>query len=229
MKKTTIILGALLMLSLGSAETLAQGSPFGKRRTSFLSFGQKKLMFEAPLGLCFLDESNEQQAKAFHAIKSVMESDGKGTVMAIFSDCFRLESLGQSSTSGGPSDIGAVIWMNPMIGEKTALGRSDYLAFREKDFGAHIQSQLTGYSSAMVDEKPQKTDASLSIGYIATADQEFQKIVTTGVVSATEIEGVPIDFIMTHTSAEAYPGKDIMHKTMQKFTEQQIILNDILQ
>ena len=120
MIKKTILAAVLISLTVSTA-AFAKDPVREHRRTSYLAFGQKKIMLEAPLGMCFLDETNEEHAGPLAQIKALMQQQLRGVVMGIFSDCYKLGSIGTSPLAGGPEDIGAVVWMNPEIGESTGM------------------------------------------------------------------------------------------------------------
>ncbi|MBI1216083.1 MAG: hypothetical protein GC185_09735 [Alphaproteobacteria bacterium] len=110
------------------------------RRTLFIAFGQKELVFEAPVGMCFLDQSDYLQNAMLKMAQSLSQS--RGTAMAIFADCDEIANLGtENSSPNGLQYKGTIFWdRTPGNSGPSKLDLSDYLDMREAGYLRVIKS-----------------------------------------------------------------------------------------
>jgi hypothetical protein len=152
------------MSSAGHEGPPANPQPFvdhitGFRRTLFMSVGQHHLVFEAPVGMCFLDQSDYLEGAVLDYINDRFAPSG-GQVIATFADCMEianvqhqfLEDSMASAKSSHPEDIepdsslmpksgGVISWLNPENAdndEQMRLSREEYLDLRAKDYRADV-------------------------------------------------------------------------------------------
>jgi len=102
---------------------------FKTRRTLFLPFGQRMTVWEAPVGMCFLDESQYLEGQLIKQMRGGADKQGHmgPLLVAAFADCLelaKLEALPQIQASGpnyGDDDnnealllhMGTITWMTP--------------------------------------------------------------------------------------------------------------------
>jgi len=221
MKKAILLILGLTVIIFAAAEAR---QPIDYRRTLFAPLGDRTLLFEAPQGMCFLDESKYSEGMVLSHMQRLGRAEGERTVVAVFADCYKLSSLG-SSGEADLLDIGTISWMNPFVGEKSPLPRPDYLDMREvtlRDLTAH---SLRRYSLANLDPETRRTDELVAIAYDAQLKLEQDKYQTVGIVVATLIQDFPIDILFTHTSKEPEKDRSALYSLMDKFVTQQIALN----
>lgn len=117
------------------------------RRTLFTSYGQHVLVFEAPVGMCFLDSSDYVEGAILSRMKNL--SGAQYQLIGTFGDCLEIskfqhdyqESITNNPNSGGAGitgtlkKYGSVYWINPENGDDViSLNRAGYLGVREKTF-----------------------------------------------------------------------------------------------
>lgn len=127
------------------------------RRTLFLPFGQRMTVWEAPVGMCFLDESQYLEGQLIKQMRG--GADRKGhmgpQLVAVFADCLelaKLEALPQIQASGpnyGDDDNntalllhqGTITWMTPKAPAlETSL--ASYLDDKEPTYTREVRGLL---------------------------------------------------------------------------------------
>lgn len=225
MQTRTFLALLAFALTLSAFVTPASADP---RRTLFAPFGQKMLVFEAPEGMCFLDDTSPREKPALQKMKA-MHKHGK-VLMAVFADCLQAAGLGVNKgpdAAGLPPlmDVGMIFWMNPSFGETSPLSRADYLDMREATIERDIATHLKYYLSAETDTMPQRTPEAISLAYAAQSEVQYQKLYTAGVAGATLLRGLPVDVVITHTAPKADRDETELYDLMEKFMAQQAALN----
>lgn len=117
------------------------------RRTLFASYGQRTLVFEAPVGMCFLDESDYLEGALLSHMKNL--SGSQYQLIGTFGDCLEISKFQRNyqdallaSPQGGGAGVtgtlkkhGSIYWVNPENGDDViSLQRAEYLSVREKTF-----------------------------------------------------------------------------------------------
>lgn len=153
------VLGCVLAAAMltGIAAQAREPNPMWEmRRTVVMPFGQHRVTLEAPLGMCFLDESQYLEgAMVKHMRKLGHDTDG-GNLVAMFADCDELEKFTQgpqlaAQTMPGlePPDAslnyqGTISWLAPKLG-RAPIGISEYLDMREKSFRDDMKKSVGNY------------------------------------------------------------------------------------
>lgn len=140
-----VIGAAGAMLAATAVDAREKDPVFEMRRTLTMAFGQHRITLEAPLGMCFLDESQYIESMLVKQFRSLGESADSGIVMAMFADCdeiakfIRLPELTDETLPGMEPPTaeltyrGTVAWLKPRLG-RSPLSLQDYLDMREPDF-----------------------------------------------------------------------------------------------
>lgn len=231
MKK--IIFGFAALALLASAVALAAPKkPVDYRRTLFVPLGQDMLMFEAPLGMCFLDSSDYIEGSLTDQLSHQSERRGKEVFLATFSPCGDIANFGMGGTQ--LLTRGTINWANPKIGEKSALERQDYLDRREatlhRDVETDIRTIMSDPGAYKMDGSPRRTDNGVLIAFSTDLDLNYEKYRARGVFATTTIRHYPIEVVMLYT--EKGPQKDEedarekSYAMIDKFLAQQIALNE---
>lgn len=221
MKKTILSLITALLLVIPAAAGAKQRTPLDDRRTLFVPFGQKTLVFEAPTDMCFLDSTAGSQAKLLKFLREEEARKHKRQLMAVFADCMQIAGF----TGSMPRDAGMIFWMNPAVGETTALPTGDYLDMRESGLIPHVEETLKEFSEKKVDVKPRRAGNLVSVAYDADVKFDFETLESVGIDAATVIRGIPVDFTIRHAEKTA-PKRDALYAQMEKLVAQQIALNE---
>lgn len=143
---------------LGGTAMLAQAkykSPiWDMRRTLNMSFGQHRIALEAPLGMCFMDESQYMEATLIKQLRTMSQQSGDGLVMAVFADCKEIEKFAQlpelaADTPPGVDpptanldNRGTINWLAPKLG-RAPLSLEEYLDMREPGFRDEVKGSVT--------------------------------------------------------------------------------------
>lgn len=196
------------------------------RRTLFAPFGQEMVHLEAPIGMCFLDETDPTEAGALNVLREELKESSKQTLVAAFADCMQIAGIGKGSSGNDLGDIGLVTWLNEK-GEKIPVDTQTYLDAREASLPNYTRAGLAGYLRPQLDEPAHRTEHGVSLGFTAETEIAYQVFKTVGVTSATVLKGFPIDFMMTHTAKKPEKDLDELYKLMDKFLEQQVALNTV--
>jgi len=237
MKKTRLKLfaSALCLAAMGIGIALmakpapAQyfpGGPLDWRRTLFAPFGQTMLRFEAPLGMCFLDQTDPVEAGAINLLREELKAKSRQTLIAVFADCLQIAGIGKGIEGHDLGDLGLVTWLNEK-GEKVRLDRETYLDYREDTLPNYTRAGLAGYLRPLIDEDVRRSPAGVALAFTAETEISYQTFTTVGITGAALIRQFPVDFLITHTARKPQKAKEDLYKLMDKFLAQQIALNAV--
>lgn len=196
--------------------------PIDFRRTLFVPVGQKTLVMEAPRDMCFLDRTSRDEGRLYTVFSEMVRRKGGQQLLAVFMPCndtVNAQSLSMSE-SGLPG-VGMVTWMNPSIGDATALSRQDYLDMREASFLQYVENNADGMT---VDKAVRRTADGVSLGMTGEKGASSQKIKSTAILATTALRQVPIEVSLHYTGA-APPPLEQIYPLMDKFMQQQVTLN----
>jgi hypothetical protein len=218
--------GLAVMMTTPAPAQYFPGGPLDWRRTLFAPFGQTMLHFEAPLGMCFLDQTDPMEAGAINALREELKAKSKQTLIAVFADCMQIAGIGKSVEGNDLGDVGLVTWLNEK-GEKSPVDRATYLDYREDTLPNYTRAGLAGYLRPVIDEDVNRTADGVSLAFTAETEISYQVFKTVGITGATLIRQFPIDFLITHTAKKPKKDKEELYKLMDKFLAQQIALNAV--
>lgn len=216
------------------------------RRTLFTSYGQHTLVFEAPVGMCFLDESDYLEGAILSNLKNL--GDKQSRLIGTFGDCLEIakfqndyqESLisKPSSSSNAPQLLalknrGSIYWINPDNGEDViSLRRSGYLDVREKTFrddairGVNRGTlRMSSPDKFKFDEQVRRTPDGLSVVYTLDTEVEYEIVHTAGIVATTLIRHMPLEFSFDFSAKGTKKDSKELYAMMDAFLAQQIRLN----
>ena len=123
------------------------------RRTVVMPFGQHRVTLEAPLGMCFLDESQYIEGAMIKHMRKLGHSSDGGNLVAMFADCDELEKFIQgprlaAQTMPGlePPDTalnyqGTISWLAPKLG-RAPIALPEYLDMRQPTFRDDMKKSL---------------------------------------------------------------------------------------
>ena len=213
MKTSSLLTTLTLLAVLGGLATDACAKSYKfTRRTLNLAAGSQLFAFDAPKGMCFLDETKVAERTAMEALKITVPKGEQ--VLAAFADCLEIVNLG--GPGGGIQNGGYIGWYNPEIGDKTKLNRQDYLDMLEPTFFEHLDKEAATH----------RTQNALATGIVK--DKEFLdgEKKTTLVHATTEINSVPLIMTIAFTRPkEAYPLDDA-YAFMDKFVSAALFMNE---
>lgn len=121
---------------------------FEMRRTLHMAFGQHNITLEAPVGMCFLDESQYLEGTLVKHLRTLSKGESSDQLMAVFADCDELAKLIKApEIAAAAADIGggieppkpeftytgSVTWLKPKLG-RAPMELQEYLDMREPDF-----------------------------------------------------------------------------------------------
>jgi len=253
MKKTFLCLLLLASSALtGAIPAAAQDTrkPVEFRRTLFVPVGQETIKLEAPKGMCFVDQSGYIEEVIFDTLAEAVRTAKEEVLLATFSPCDDLASFGTSSAKHGMITSGSVTWLNPSYGAKSPMERHDYLDMREATFRSDMLKKIDRFAEAFGDKKktsqrgavtvttqaittgydfedrPERTDNAVSIGYVNTREVNYESMTESGVIATTSIKRHPIEVSLRYdTTTEGHSLIDI-HKLVNHFIDQQIAINE---
>lgn len=218
--------GIAAMLAKPAPAQYYPGGPLDWRRTLFAPFGQITLHFEAPLGMCFLDQTDPIEAGAINVLREELRAKSKQTLIAVFADCLQIAGIGKGAEGNDLGDLGFITWLNEK-GEKSPLPREAYLNLREDTMETYTRAGLAGYLRPNIDSVPLRTAHGVSLGFTAESEISYQTFKTVGVSSAALIRQLPVDFMITHTAKKPTKEKQELYDLMEKFLAQQAALNAV--
>ncbi|MEZ0225507.1 MAG: hypothetical protein ACAH83_13210 [Alphaproteobacteria bacterium] len=215
------------------------------RRTLFTSYGQHMLVFEAPVGMCFLDESDYLEGSILSNLKNL--GDQQSRLIGTFGDCLEISKfqhdyqeaiVASSGSSKNPQVMvlknrGSIYWINPDNGDDViSLPRSGYLDVREKTFR---DDAIRGVNRGILrlstpdkfkfDEQVRRTQDGLSVVYMLDAEVEYEKVHTSGIVATTLIRHMPFEFAFDFSAKGNNKDSKDLYAMMDAFLAQQIKLN----
>lgn len=218
--------GIAAMLAKPAPAQYYPGGPLDWRRTLFAPFGQIMLHFEAPMGMCFLDQTDPVEAGAINILREELKTKSKQTLVAVFADCMQIAGIGKNTEGNDLGDVGMITWLNEK-GEKAPMGRDAYFDLREGTMDTYTRAGLAGYLRPSIDHVPQRSAAGVSLGFTAESEISYQIFKTIGVNSAMLIRQFPVDVMITHTAKKPTKEKKELYDLMEKFMAQQTALNAV--
>jgi len=183
-----IITGACLVASafaLTPAAAKVKDPIYEMRRTLFIPFGQRMTVFEAPLGMCFLDESQYVEGQVINQIRDQNKGSGGGTIMAVFADCLELAKLQQlpAIAASGPNygdddnskamllHQGTISWVNPKDKPLKGVSTTEYLDKVQPEFSDDIRKSLDRAYKLFGGQKSTKLDNDMStMSFLSSPD-----------------------------------------------------------
>lgn len=244
--KKTILTFSILVAVTGAAALAMAMKPLDYRRTLFVPVGQDTLTFEAPKGMCFFDSTRYLESSVSKLMSDLERKKGAGVFLGAFAPCNGIANFGNGEE--GLVSAGSIVWLNPSIGEKTPLERSDYLDMREATYKEYVQ-EMAEKESAMLDNMggmkdgavsivPNRTDGEydfdgtihrtadgVSFGYLHDPDAEGRKPRNINVAATTSIRHYPIEVTLFFVEKDD-ASMEKVHELMDKFITQQIALNE---
>lgn len=220
------------------------------RRTLFASFGQHRLVFEAPVGMCFLDESDYLEGSIMSQFKDTGDSQTK--LIGTFADCMEVAKVQhdyQEQVSKNPDNAspplmtlkshGNIYWVNPDNGDEViTLPRSGYLDVREKSFRDDVKKEIREGQRGMVsatlvdatnkytlDGETHRTSNGLAVAYALDTEVEYEKVHDAGVIATTLIDHMPLEFSFDFATKGVEKDNKALYAMMDTFMAQQIKLN----
>jgi hypothetical protein len=226
MKHTKLVLigASLAVLAAGFWAQASKAQMFGPRRTLFAVVQQHKLALEAPAGMCFLDATDPRQAGSLAALAAMAERNGDQILLGAFMACNQVND--PDAWNDGLPGFGTVTWLNPAIGEKTAMSRQDYLDMRESYFPQYAKGRAPGLTA---DKKVHRNGDNVSLGLTGKEGDPSLHREGTVIVSTTTLDHIPIE-ITLHYTGGGYGAPPLLkpadlYPVMDTLMAQQISLN----
>lgn len=221
-KKTVLLTALTLYTALMSSPAMAA------RQTLTLSFGQRTVEIEAPLGMCFIDGNDKKQAALLDQMRRESWKGRKYVVMTLFGDCNEIAGLQGSKDPVPLKSAGILRWLNPDIGETTAQPLEEYLDMREVSYRAYVQKDMTQFRDATLASAPTRLKNAVALDYVGTTLVDGQPFKTIGVDATTLLGDIPVDVTFVETFS-TIDRKDVntapLMKLAAKFIDQQVNLN----
>lgn len=253
MKKIFALFLAALLLAAPLAEAAApkkKDPVFSSRRTLFATVGQTTMVFEAPKGMCFMDESRQTESAVLKAMKDSANTGG-GLLIAVFADCKELAGIG--TVDAGDSFVlkrkGTITWAKAKTAIPKKITRAEYIemrapTYREDAFNdmlraftkngrmkKRVQGALTTTTymanpeDYTFDARPRVSDSGVSLAYGVDTEVDYKKLTTSGVTGATLIRHVPLEFEISQSGDRRAQDFDKYYSLMEGFMQQQVRLN----
>jgi hypothetical protein len=224
MKKIlTAVSLAVLAAGFWAHASKAQGM-FDPRRTLFAVVQQHKLALEAPVGMCFLDQTDPRQAMSYAVLASMAERNNDQVLLGAFMACDAVNDPGVWNE--GLPGFGLVTWLNPSIGPRTAMSRQDYLDMRESYFMQYVKARAVTLTP---DKKVHRNGDNVSLGLTGREGDPVLRRSGTVIVSTTTLDHIPVE-VTLHYSGGGYGAAPLplpaeLYPVMDKLMAQQIALN----
>lgn len=220
MKK--ILLSLLFLTALCAGAYAEKADPLQYRRTLFVPIAQKMMVFEAPVGHCFLDRTIPAEEVLFQSFAAAAKKEGK-MQLAIFAPCRDVANLGYDIT--GLMSIGGISWLHPLVGEKVS-SRGEYLAHMQGVFEKRVEKEAVGkYRAYQMEEAAHHTAQALSIGLSADIKTESATYKVADMIATTSIRNLPLEIIL-RKGGEEQPDIAALMPLIDTMVAQQIALNE---
>ncbi|HEX2753574.1 MAG TPA: hypothetical protein VHP34_10820 [Alphaproteobacteria bacterium] len=195
------------------------------RRTLFAPFGQKTLRLEAPLGMCFLDETNYTERQLMDRVRDAISDELQQQLVAMFVDCLQLTGAARTA-NGFVFDSGFFSWpVKP--GEKVPPTLQEYLAQQKPMEEEAVKGMLDGYIELDIDDPPRESAGGIAVGYNGIFESSHEKIHTVGVAGVTMLQGLPVILGVTHSAKKLQKDKEELYALVDKMLIQQVALNNV--
>lgn len=252
-KSLGLLCAAALLLSATVADAAVpkkKNPILDSRRTLFATVGQTTMVFEAPKGMCFMDESRVTENALLKSLKDGARHNG-GMLIAVFADCKELAGIGvvDAGSSFMLKRKGTITWKDPTRPPPKKMSRKEYIdlhapTFREdawndmlRAFTKHgrlkkrVQGALTTATymanpeDYQFDARPQVTGDGISLAYAVDSEIDYKKLTTLGVAGTTLIRHVPLEFNISISGDRRGHDFAKFYKMMDSFIAQQVRLN----
>jgi len=254
MKKFIYAFVALAMIACVSPALAKTPDALSFRRTLFAPAGQRMLLLEAPLGMCFMDPSYYEEGEIAEDAKDILEENGQGRLLGIFAPCMDIAAFDAGADDSALRVSGIVTWLNIDGEESTRLSRADYLGLQQEKFRETLDRRLVrgddapggnddapsddsstlspAYAALMLpwpgdytlDKKAKATQDAVMLGYTADISRDRVKYALSGVAATTVIKDTPIALYLSYTGAKPYDPAKV-RALAEKFMAQQVVLN----
>ena len=177
-----------VVFTSGLASARDKDPIFEMRRTLFMAFGQHNVTLEAPVGMCFLDESQYLEGMMVHHLRKMARKSSSSHVMAIFADCDELAKFvkmpeiiaSQPDIGGGLPEpqaeftyTGAVSWLKPKLG-RAPMGLQEYLDMREPDYRDDIVHEIADSYDAMNEKQELNFGEGVSVNMFSPSPDKYK-------------------------------------------------------
>ncbi|MEZ0261281.1 MAG: hypothetical protein ACAH80_09740 [Alphaproteobacteria bacterium] len=250
-KSLGLLCAGLLLLSAAAVDAAQKKNPvFDNRRTLFATIGQTTMVFEAPKGMCFMDESRVTENALLKSMKDAARHNG-GMLVAVFADCKELAGIGviDAGSSFVLKRKGTITWADATRPPPKKLTRQEFIDmhapnFREDAWNdmlraftkqGRLKKRVEGALTTTTymanpedynfDAKPHVTGDGVSLAYAVNSEVEYKKLTTGGVVGKTLIRHVPLEFQISMSGDRSEPDFTRFYKMMDSFIAQQVRLN----
>lgn len=239
-KKTlAFALTALALMTAQAQASKPDPRPVDYRRTLFAAAGQDRMIFEAPLGWCFLDPTDKKQGPVYEAISAVVRAAAHSVVVGVFAPC---NSIANSGNPMGPEgDVissGIVTWANPVIGDKMPQDLNGYIDLRAPSFREYVALNVMNWGGLQSDDtatqnmeryvlekSARATDAGVSIGFSQKITKNAQNYDIVGAAGTTLLRHHPVELLLRLNSGGGAYTLDSAHQMMDTLLAQQVVLN----
>lgn len=252
-KSLGLLCAAALILTAVTADAAVpkkKNPVLDSRRTLFATVGQTTMVFEAPKGMCFMDESRTTENALLKSMKDSAKHSG-GMLVAVFADCKELAGIGvvDAGSSFMLKRKGTIVWADAKKTQPKKMTRQEYIdihapTFREdawedmlRAFTKHgrIKKRVEGAMTTATymanpedynfDAKPHVSEDGVSLAYAVNSEIEYKKLTTGGVIGKTFIRRLPLEFQITMTGDRSEPDFARYYRMMDSFIAQQVRLN----
>lgn len=177
-----------IVLTAGAATARKTDPIFEMRRTLYMSFGQHNITLEAPVGMCFLDESQYLEGTMIRHMRKLVKKYSSEQIMAVFADCDEVakfakmpEILADQDDLGGGlpqpeaefSYTGTVSWLKPKLG-RAPMDLQEYLDMREADYRDDIIHELSDSYKALNDRQDLSLGDGLNISLFSPSPDKYK-------------------------------------------------------
>lgn len=179
-----------IVLTAGVATARKTDPIFEMRRTLHMAFGQHNITLEAPVGMCFFDESQYLEGSMINHMRKLVKRYSSEQIMAVFADCDEIakfvkmpEILAQAAEEdiggGMPqpeaefSYTGTVSWLKPKLG-RAPMGLQEYLDMREPDFRDDVVNEISDTYKALNDRQDLSLGDGLSISLFSPSPDKYK-------------------------------------------------------
>lgn len=236
-KKTVLSLLPLAVLGLAACLSLspspARAADDGvismipdARRSLLAAFGEKRLILEAPVGMCFLDESIITDRVIVDEMRAMIR-DGSGQMLiAAFVNCRELAALGKVA-GATINRSGIFVWRHADAPVEAGTAPDAYAARRAAEMPEQIRAGLSGYVRVTVDEPAAVTPSGAVVTYSSALPVNYQLVPVDGVTGSALVQGVPVDITLTLAAQKPRPPRDALAQDMEKLLAQQLANNAV--
>ena len=222
--KISIIVSAIMLSTPVPAKTIAD-----YRHTIFVQADQQPLVFQAPDGGCFLDQTADTEKVLYSTFQEKVERSQRKKLLAVFTDCSALNDIEGNVSAEGKDNIimnsGVILWTKPETKISWKTNREIYLNHTAPSFISYTQQGIKNKDANDLDEDFYQNNNGLYVGISTAHNSLYSNEKSSAVFAKTLIKKSPIEIFVRNSDYKSKSQEEVYNE-IDRFVALQIQLNE---